>query len=76
MMTDNIGQPDAIALSDYRFKTIHQDGIVAFSRGIHAATGATVLIAHAASSQVEADAAHILLGARTTQRNVADDGGV
>lgn len=58
MMTDSIGQPDAIALSDYHFETIHQDGIVAFSRGIHAATGATVLIAHAASSQVEADAAH------------------
>lgn len=58
MMTDNIGQPDAIALSDYRFKTIHQDGIVAFSRGMHTSTGETMVIAHAASSQVESDAAH------------------
>lgn len=52
--------PDAIALPEYRFETIHQDGIVAFARGVHPGTGHTIVLAHAASAQVEAEAARRL----------------
>ncbi|REE94102.1 AAA family ATPase [Cupriavidus plantarum] len=55
-----VTSPDAIALPEYRFETIHQDGIVAFARGVHPGTGHTILLAHAASAQMEAEAARRL----------------
>jgi len=51
------GTPDALALSEYQFATIFQDGIVVFARATHAATGRVLMVAHAASHHVEADAA-------------------
>lgn len=57
-MTDIFGETGGLALSDYRLETIHQDGIVALSRGVASSGGRAVLLAHAVSRQVEGDAAH------------------
>jgi predicted ATPase/signal transduction histidine kinase len=43
-------------LSDFAFELVRQDGIVALSRGRHALSGETILLAHAASRQSEGDA--------------------
>lgn len=49
--------PDPFILSEYHFTPCIQDGIVAFSRGVHAGTGNAVMLAHAVSHHVEPDAA-------------------
>jgi len=51
------GPQDALSLSEYRFEPCLQDGIVALSRGVHARTGSTLMLAHAASPRAEPDAA-------------------
>ncbi|AKU97961.1 Signal transduction histidine kinase CheA [Labilithrix luteola] len=56
-IADSSGQLDAPTLSEYRFKTIDHDGIVAFSRGLHPETGTRIVIRHAASIHVEPEAA-------------------
>lgn len=57
MTTDATGLTNAFSLDDFHFEPCLQDGIVAFSRGTHPRTGSTVMVTHAASLQVEADAA-------------------
>ncbi|MEN7529377.1 MULTISPECIES: AAA family ATPase [unclassified Cupriavidus] len=49
-----------ISLSDYCLVPIHQDGIMALSRGVPPGSEETVLLAHAASDQSEAVAARLL----------------
>lgn len=56
------GLPDAFSLSEYRFAPCLQDGIVAFSRGVHPGTGSALMLAHAASHRVEPDAARRIEG--------------
>ncbi|PLP98130.1 trifunctional serine/threonine-protein kinase/ATP-binding protein/sensor histidine kinase [Cupriavidus pauculus] len=51
------GLQDAISLSEYRFVPCLQDGVVAFSRGVHDRTGNALMLAHAVSQRVEPDAA-------------------
>lgn len=51
------GPHDALSLSEYCFEACVQDGIVALSRGVHARTGSTLMLAHAASPRAEPDAA-------------------
>ncbi|WER47511.1 AAA family ATPase [Cupriavidus sp. WKF15] len=72
-MIDIFGDTNVFALSDYRFETIHQDGIVALSRGVPLSGGNTLLLAHAASSQVEADAARCIRNEYALRTLLHDD---
>jgi len=53
-------QAAVVSLDEYGFTPVCHDGIVALSRGHHVKDGSTLLLAHAASAQMEAEAAHQL----------------